>query len=77
MNDEHDPRPYPEGPAPRSARTTSGEDVSHAELRLAAEVSRLPARFGSRLVLDGFLAWRAYVVLRGTWRLKRRLGRRR
>ena len=54
-----------------------GREVSYAEMRLAAEVSRFPARFGLRVPLNGFLAWRAYTALRGGWRLLRRRGRRR
>jgi hypothetical protein len=68
---------HPEAPAPRPAITAKGEEVSHAELRLAAEVSRFPARFGLRVPLNGFLAWRAYTALRAVWRLWRRVGRRR
>ncbi len=68
---------HPEAPAARPAVTARGREVSHAELRLAAEVSRFPSRFGLRIPLNGFLAWRAYTALRAFWRLRRRIGRRR
>jgi hypothetical protein len=68
---------HPEAPAARPAVTARGREVSHAELGLAAEVSRFPARFGLRFSLDGFLAWRAYTAVRALWRLRRRIGGRR
>jgi len=69
-------RPYPEAPAIQPALTTRGEEISHAELRFAAEVSRFPARFGLRLAVNGFLVWRAYAAVRAVWRLGRRARRR-
>jgi hypothetical protein len=68
---------HPEAPAARPAVTVDGDEVSHAEVRLAAEVSRFPSRFGLRVRLNGFLAWRAYTVLRAAQRLLRRPSRRR
>jgi hypothetical protein len=66
---------HAEAPAPRGALTVRGEEISHAELQLAAEVSRFPRRFGLKVPVDGFLAWRAYVALRALWRLRERLRR--
>ena len=68
---------HPEAPAARPAVTARGREVSHAELGLAAEVSRFPSRYGLRISLNGFLAWRAYTMVRALWRLRRRIGRRR
>ena len=67
--------PHPEAPQPRSARTVRGEEISHAELHFAAEVSRFPRRIGLRVPVNGFVAWRAYVLLRGAWRLRERMRR--
>jgi hypothetical protein len=69
-------RPHPEAPATRPALTTRGDEVSYAELRFAAEVSRFPARFGIRVPVNGFLVWRAYTLLRAIWRIGRRVRRR-
>ena len=56
----------------RAARTVSGDEVGPAELHVAAQAARLPARLGLRGRVDGFLAWRAYAVLRAAWRLAAR-----
>jgi hypothetical protein len=67
---------HPQAPERRPAITVDGREISHAELTLAAEVSRFPARLGLKVPLNGFLAWRAYTVVRALWRVSRRFGRR-
>ena len=76
MTGEHREPPHPDAPAPRSARTVRGEEVGHAELHFAAEVSRFPRRLGLRVPVNGFVVWRGYVALRAAWRLRERLRRR-
>jgi hypothetical protein len=65
------------GPRPplRRARPAAGAPLEPAEAPFAAEVSRLPVRFGLRMEVDGFLAWRAYAAVRALWRAWRRLRR--
>ena len=67
--------PHPEAPQPRRARTVRGEEIGHAELHFAAEVSRFPRRLGLRVPVNGFVVWRGYVALRALWRLRERLRR--
>lgn len=59
----------------RPVRTLAGEEVTPAELHVAAAGSRLGDRLGLRITVDGFAVWRSYVVLRAGWRLSRVLRR--
>ena len=56
----------------RVVRTAGGEALDPAEPYVASQVSRLPARLGTKRAVDGFAVWRAYAAVRAIWRRVRR-----